>query len=92
MGSNEPVGWSQPLLNFDIPCLICNDLTEVSDVLSLALTCSALRPRALQRRLRMSPVVLSLPESVERFHRFIFADQTSRAPYLYGLKIGRAHV
>ena len=87
MDLNEPVGWSQPLLNFDILCLICNDLTDVSDVLSFALTCSALRPRALQRRLRMSPVVLSLPDSVERFHRFIFADQTSRAPYLYGLTV-----
>ncbi|KAM5538341.1 hypothetical protein V8D89_007943 [Ganoderma adspersum] len=35
----------------------------------------------------MSPVVLSLPDSVERFHKFIFADPTSRAPYLYGLSV-----
>ncbi|KAM5538334.1 hypothetical protein V8D89_007936 [Ganoderma adspersum] len=91
MGSNEPVGWGQPppppRLNFDILHLVCNDLTEVSDVLSFALTCSALRKGALQRRLSMSPVALSSPDSVERFHRFIFADPTSRAPHLYGLSI-----
>nr|VWP01787.1 Autophagy-related protein 2 [Ganoderma boninense] len=35
----------------------------------------------------MSPVVLSSAESVERFHKFIFADRTARAPYLYGLEL-----
>ena len=79
-------GCAQPSrLNFDVLRLICNDLDKVSDVLSFALTCSTLRKGALQRRLGMSPVVLSLPESVEMFHRFIFADPISRAPYLYGL-------
>ena len=87
MRSNEPVSWTQPLLNFDVLHLICNNLTKVSDVLSFALTCSALRKGALQRRLSMSPVALSSPDSVERFHRFIFADPTSRAPHLYGLSI-----
>ena len=87
MESSEPDGLGQPRLNFDILRLICNDLAEVSDVLSFALICSALRQGALQRRLRMSPVILSRPESVERFHRFIFAHPTSRAPYLYGLLV-----
>ncbi len=83
----EPDGCGRQLtrLNFDVLRLICNDLTEVSDVLSFALTCSTLRKGALQRRLRMSPVVLRHPESIEALHRFIFADTTSRAPYLYGL-------
>ncbi|PIL31141.1 hypothetical protein GSI_05837 [Ganoderma sinense ZZ0214-1] len=85
MCSNEPDSYGQPRLNFDVLRLICNDLAEVSDVLSFALTCSTLRKGALQRRLVMSSVVLSSPEAVERFHKFIFADQTSRAPYLYGL-------
>ncbi|KAM5538335.1 hypothetical protein V8D89_007937 [Ganoderma adspersum] len=40
-----------------------------------------------RRRLRMSPVVLTLPDSLETFHKFIFADPTSRAPYLYGLSV-----
>ena len=87
MCSNGVVdGCAQPSrLDFDVLRLICNDLDKVSDVLSFALTCSTLRKGALQRRLGMSPVVLSLPESVEMFHRFIFADPISRAPYLYGL-------
>ena len=35
----------------------------------------------------MSPVMLSLPNSVERFHRFIFADAAARAPFIYGLDL-----
>ena len=89
MGSNEPVSWAGPVLNFDVLHLICNQLTEVSDVLSFSLTCSTLRNGALQRRLRMSPLILSSPESVERFYMFIFSDPTSRAPHLHGLSISR---
>ncbi|KAM5538342.1 hypothetical protein V8D89_007944 [Ganoderma adspersum] len=87
MESNDPDSLGQPRLNFDVLRLICNDLTVVHDVLSFASTCSALRKGALQRRLRMSPVVLTLPDSLETFHKFIFADPTSRAPYLYGLEL-----
>ena len=87
MESNGPDSLGQPRLNFDVLCLVCNDLTEVSDVLSFALTCSTLRKCALRRRLRMSPVVLTVPSSLAKFHKFIFADPTSRAPYLYGLSI-----
>ena len=87
--SNEPSSHRQPQgrLNFDVLRLVCDHLTKVSDVLSFALTCSTLRKGALQRRLRMSPVALSCPHSVDRFHRFIFADPTSRAPHLYGLSV-----
>ena len=87
MESNGPDSLGQPRLNFDVLRLVCNDLTEVSDVLSFALTCSTLRKCALQRRLRMSPVVLTIPSSLAMFHKFIFADPTSRAPYLYGLLV-----
>ncbi|KAI1786803.1 hypothetical protein LXA43DRAFT_1184911 [Ganoderma leucocontextum] len=77
----------QPRLNFDVLRLVCNCLTDVSDALSFALTCSTLRRGALQRRLRMSPVVLSSSVSVGRFYRFIFADAVARARYIYGLKL-----
>ncbi|PIL31130.1 hypothetical protein GSI_05826 [Ganoderma sinense ZZ0214-1] len=84
---NKPEDPGKPRLNFDVLRSICNELTEVSDVLSFALTCSTLRKGALQRRLRMSSVFLSGPDSVQRFHKFIFADPTSRAPYIYGLTL-----
>ena len=87
MDSNEPTSRVQPELNFDVLRLICHQLTDVPDVLSFALTCPALSESAFQRRLSMAPVVLSRPQSVEMFHRFVFADPTSRAPYLYGLTL-----
>ena len=88
MESNDPLDiLGQPRLNFDVLRLVCNELTNASDVLSFALTCSKLKKCTLQRSLRMSPVVLSLPDSVERFHKFVFADPPSRAPFLYRLSI-----
>lgn len=74
-----------PRLNFDILHLVCNQLSEVSDVLSVALTCSTLTKHAFQRRLMMSPVDLGREESVDSFYNFIFADAASRARYIYGL-------
>ena len=74
-------------LNFDALRLVCNCLTDVSDVLSFALTCSTLKNDALQRRLRMSPIVLSNAEVVNKLYSFISADPTSRAPHIYGLKL-----
>ncbi|KAI1786812.1 hypothetical protein LXA43DRAFT_1184920 [Ganoderma leucocontextum] len=87
MELNQHIHHSQPRLNFDVLHLVCNYLTDVSDALSFALTCSTLRRGALQRRLRMSPVVLSSSVSVSRFYRFIFADAVARAPYIHGLKL-----
>ena len=57
----------QPRLNFDTLRLICNSLTNVSDVLSFALTCSTLKNDAFQRRLQMAPIILSNPEAVDKF-------------------------
>ena len=86
MGSDAD-SHSGPSLNFDILRLVCNCLTDVPDVLSFSLTCSTLREGALQRRLRMSPVVLDLFGMLtEDFHSFIFEDEGGRAPHIYGLK------
>ncbi|PIL31089.1 hypothetical protein GSI_05785 [Ganoderma sinense ZZ0214-1] len=81
----------QPRLNFDVLRLVCNSLTEIPDILSFALTCSAFAVFAFQRRLRMSPINLSNDEVVDSFHRFIFADKAARAPYIYGLKLPSMH-
>ena len=81
-----------PRLNFDILHQICNHLSDVSDVLSFALTCSVLTKPAFIRRLRMSPINLSNDKSVDRFHRFIFADKAARVRYIYGLKLPDPHL
>ncbi|KAM5535249.1 hypothetical protein V8D89_011055 [Ganoderma adspersum] len=83
-GDDDPY----PSLNFDVLRLVCNCLTDVTDVLSFSLTCSTLREGALQRRLRISPIVLRpFGGSVERFHSFIFEDVGGRAAHIYGLKL-----
>ncbi|KAM5535283.1 hypothetical protein V8D89_011089 [Ganoderma adspersum] len=83
--NNGPHG--QPCLNFDVLRHVCNFLTDVSDALTFSLTCSALRKGALQRRLWISPVVLSNSLSVDMFHSFISRDSAALAPYIYGLKL-----
>ncbi|KAM5538322.1 hypothetical protein V8D89_007924 [Ganoderma adspersum] len=40
----------------------------------------------------MSPINLSNVKSVDSFHRFIFADEAARAPYIYGLKLPDPHL
>ncbi|PIL31091.1 hypothetical protein GSI_05787 [Ganoderma sinense ZZ0214-1] len=77
----------QPRLNFDVLRLLCNCLTDVSDVLSFALTSSALTETSFRRRLRMAPVNLRDIKSVDGFHAFIFSNQAARAKYIYGLKL-----
>ncbi len=76
-------------LNFDALRLVCNCLADVSDVLSFSLTCSTLKNDALHRRLRMSPIVLSNAELVDKLHSFISADPPARAPHIYGLKLSK---
>ena len=77
----------EPRLNFDVLRLVCNYLSDVPDVLSFALTCSALTEDALRQRLRMAPVCLSKSEAINSLYTFIFSNELSRAPCLYGLKI-----
>ena len=74
-------------LNIDILAIICNFLTDVPDVISFGLTCSALRFLAVQRLLSMRPVALAGGPSVRRFHCFLFADLVARAPYVHALDI-----
>ncbi|PIL31121.1 hypothetical protein GSI_05817 [Ganoderma sinense ZZ0214-1] len=78
---------SDPRLNLDILRLVCDCLTDVPDVLSFAITCSALTEDALRRRLRMAPVDLADAKMIDSFYTFIFSNQPSRAPYIYGLTI-----
>ncbi|TBU48282.1 hypothetical protein BD309DRAFT_950064 [Dichomitus squalens] len=85
MQSIQPAHDQQPRLNFDVLRMVCNCLTDVSDVLSFGTTCTALRKGALQRRLRMSPFILSSSMSVDRLHSLLFADEAARAPFLYGV-------
>ena len=77
--------YGQPRLNFDVLRYACNFITDVSDAFSLSLTCSDLRRVALQRRLWISPIILSTTLSIHMFHSFIFSDPAARAPYIYGL-------
>ena len=93
MHSEEPFADQdeRPQLNFDILRLVCIYLIDVSDVLSFALTCSSLTEDSFRRRLRMSPVDLSNGNSLDRFHTFIFSNQPSRAPSIYGLKLPCPH-
>ena len=83
----DPAADERPQLNFDILRLVCNYLVDVSDVFSFALTCSALTEDSFRRRLRMSPVDLSNGNSLDQFHTFIFSNELSRAPCIYGLKL-----
>ena len=62
--------------------LVCDFLTDVLDVLSFALTSSALRPAATTRLLSMRPIRLTAGASVRRFHSFLFADAPARALWI----------
>ena len=76
-------------LNEDIRVIVSELrlLTDVPDVLSFNLICSALRPIALRRLLSMRPIPLYGDESVQEFHTFLFADPVTRAPHIRGLCI-----
>ena len=73
--------------NEDVLALVCDCLTDVPDVLSSALTCSALRPAATTRLLSMWPIGLTAGASVRWFHSFLFADTPARAPHVCALWI-----
>ncbi|KAI1787784.1 hypothetical protein LXA43DRAFT_1097964 [Ganoderma leucocontextum] len=74
--------------NEDILAIACEFITGVSNVLSFALTCSALRPVATQRLLSMRSITLKIDPSVRRFHSFLFADTPARAPHIRAVTIG----
>ncbi|PIL30074.1 hypothetical protein GSI_07783 [Ganoderma sinense ZZ0214-1] len=76
-----------PLLNVDVLAVACEFLTDVSDVLAMALTSSSLHPVALSWLLRMRPVYLNGSPAIRRFHLFLFADESTRAPHIRALHI-----
>ena len=78
---------ASPLLNVDVLAIACEFLTDVSDVLSMALTSSSVHLVAVKWLLRMRPVYLKSGPSISQFHRFLFADPAVRAPHLRALHI-----
>ncbi|KAI1787979.1 hypothetical protein LXA43DRAFT_673278 [Ganoderma leucocontextum] len=75
-------------LNVDVLAYICDFLTDVSHILSFALTCSALHPIAIRHLLSMRPVYLTGSASIHQFHSFVFADKLARAQHIRALEIG----
>ena len=78
---------SPSTLNVDVLAIACEFLTDVSDILSFAHTCSILRPVAIRWLLSMKPIDLKDGTSVRRFHSFLFADPPARTPHLRALSI-----
>ncbi|KAM5543599.1 hypothetical protein V8D89_002850 [Ganoderma adspersum] len=75
-------------LNVDVLAIICHFLTDVSHILSFALTCSALHPVAIRRLISMRPIYLGDSTSIRQFHSFVFADKPTRARHIRALEIG----
>ncbi|PIL25388.1 hypothetical protein GSI_13278 [Ganoderma sinense ZZ0214-1] len=76
-----------PDLNEDILTVVCDFLSDVSDVLAVSLTCSRFRPIAIRRLLAIRLVLLNGDASIRRFHAFLFADAPARAPLIRALDI-----
>lgn len=76
-----------PSLDFSILDAICAFLVEYPDILSLSLTCSALRPVAIRHLLRHQPIVLRQAASIGKFYDFIFADPLARLPHTIAIVI-----
>ena len=69
-------------LNVDILANVCEFLTEISDVLSVSLTCSSAHVVAIRWLLLTCAVKLKSGPSIQRFHSFLFADEPARAPHV----------
>ncbi|KAI1786466.1 hypothetical protein LXA43DRAFT_1099167 [Ganoderma leucocontextum] len=78
---------ASPRVNVDVLTVACECLTDVSDVLSLSLTCSSVRLIAVKWLIRMRPVYLKSGLSIRSFHLFFFADPAERASHLRALHI-----
>ncbi|KAM5545342.1 hypothetical protein V8D89_000955 [Ganoderma adspersum] len=74
---------SEARLNVDVLEIVSEFITEVSDVLSFALTSSLIHQIAIRRLLSMSPILFSQV----KFHSFLFADAPARTPYVRALDI-----
>ena len=75
-------------LNLDVLAVVCKFLTRISDVLAFSLTCSALRPIAVQHLLSIYTIPLTSSASIRRFHRFLFADVHARALHVRSIRVG----
>ena len=75
-------------LNVDVLAVVCEFLTDVPDVLSFSLICSALHPPAINHLLSVLPISLISDTSIRRFHSFLFADVSARAPHIRALELG----
>ncbi|KAM5543667.1 hypothetical protein V8D89_002918 [Ganoderma adspersum] len=69
-------------LNIDVLTIVCEFLADVSDLLSVSLTCSSVHVVAVRWLLLTRPVWLKSGSSIHRFHSFLFADAPVRAPYV----------
>ncbi len=76
-----------PQLNVDVLAIVCEFLTEVSDILSVSLTCSSVHVVAVRWLLLKRPVYLKGRPSIHRFHAFLLADTPARAPYVRDIHI-----
>ncbi len=74
-------------LNFDVLLVICRFITDVSTVLSFSLTCSTLRPVAIERRVSMRPVAIDQTSSLRDLYNFIFVDEKTRSPHIHTITI-----
>ncbi len=74
-------------LNVDVLRLICDFLADVQTVLAFSLTCSVLRPIAVERRLAMRPITIAGAKSIRDLHDFIFVNVERRAQHIRAITI-----
>ncbi|TBU37498.1 hypothetical protein BD309DRAFT_905107 [Dichomitus squalens] len=72
-------------LHQDILEAITEFLDTYPDLLAVSLTCSALRPKAVQCLLSLRPVTLTNERIVRAFHDFIYIDPEVRGRHIRGL-------
>ncbi|KAM5541502.1 hypothetical protein V8D89_004692 [Ganoderma adspersum] len=74
-------------LNLDVLREICGFLTDVPDVLSFSLTCSTLRPVAVERRLSMRDITIWSATSIRDLCNFVFVDEKRRGRHIQAINI-----
>ncbi len=74
-------------LDVDVLSVVCEFLSDVSDVVSMTLICSSIHPIAMGWLLRMRPVFVRSGPSIRRFHSFLFHDTPARAPHVRVVQI-----
>lgn len=74
-------------LNLDVLREICGFLMDVPDVLSFSLTCSTLRPIAVERRLSMRDITIWSATSIRDVYNFVFVDEKRRGQHIRAITI-----